>query len=196
MFVLCAALLTSSLATTTAATFVSKFLQQTHSYAPGQVTLLFIFAGFLVFVSTIAAGTLADRFGRRLMIAVALGLNALGIFVFYHAQGAWVVASWVLMTACSVGADVLFGALGSELFPTSYRSTASGVRSAASTVGGSLGLWLEAQLFPIAGSHAAAISWLLGLAWIGPLIVLAFLPETARRELEDIAPTMVDTSKP
>lgn len=196
MFALCAALMTSALATTTAATFVSKFLQQTHGYAPGQVTLLFVSAGFLVFVSTIAAGTLADRFGRRLMIAAALGLNALGIFGFYHGQGPWVVASWVLMTACSVGTDVLYGAIGSELFPTSYRSTASGLRSAASTVGGSLGLWLEAKLFPIAGSHAAAISWLLGLAWIGPLIVLAFLPETARRELEDIAPSMADTTSP
>jgi putative MFS transporter len=196
MLALCAALTTAAIATTTAATFVSKFLQQTHGYAPGQVTLLFVSAGFLVFVSTVAAGTLADRFGRRRMIAAALGLNALGIFGFYHAQGPWVIASWVLMAGCSVGADVLFGALGSELFPTSYRSTASGVRSAAATVGGSLGLWLEAQLFPTAGSHAAAITWLLGLAWLAPVIVLASLPETARRELEDIAPSMADATRP
>ena len=59
---------------------------------------------------------------------------------------------------------------------------------AAGTSGGSAGLWLESQLFPLAGSHALAITWLLGLAWIAPLVVLFFLPETARRELEEIAP--------
>ena len=93
------------------------------------------------------------------------------------------------MMACGVAVDVLFGALGSELFPTSYRSTASGVRSAVGTVGGSAGLWLEGWLYPMAGSHAEAITWMLGLAWIAPVVVLLLLPETARRELEDIAPS-------
>jgi hypothetical protein len=122
------------------------------------------------------------------VIAVALLANAMGIYGFYHASGPWIVAAWVLMTACAVGIDVLFGALGSELFPTSYRSMASGVRAAAATSAGSLGLLLEASLFPIAGSHAAAITWILALAWIAPLVVLTLLPETARRELEEIAP--------
>jgi hypothetical protein len=92
------------------------------------------------------------------------------------------------MMACGVAVDVLFGALGSELFPTSYRSTASGVRAAVGTVAGSAGLWLESWLYPMAGSHAAAITWMLGLVWIAPLVVLLLLPETAGRELEEISP--------
>jgi hypothetical protein len=87
-----------------------------------------------------------------------------------------------------MGCDVLFGALGSELFPTCYRSTASGVRLLASSVGGALGLWVESLLFPLAGSHATAITWMMAAAVVAPLIILLFIPETAARELEEVSP--------
>jgi len=188
MLALCAAIAPAALIAITGTGFVSKYLQDVQGWRPGQVTLLYGVAGFLVFVSTLAAGSLADRFGRRSVITTALLMNAIGIACFYNTSGAWIILAWVVMTSGGVALDTLFGALGSELFPTSYRSTASGVRAAAGTSGGSAGLWLESQLFPLAGSHALAITWLLGLAWIAPLVVLCFLPETARRELEEIAP--------
>jgi hypothetical protein len=122
-------------------------------------------------------------------MTTALILHAVGVACFYHLSGGWIVAAWVLMMSCGVAMDVLFGALGSELFPTSYRSTASGVRAATGTLGGSAGLWLESWLYPLAGSHSGAITWMLALSWIAPLVVLLLLPETARRELEDISPT-------
>ncbi len=188
MLALCAAIIPAALVTITAGGFVSKYLQDTQGWRPGQVTLLYAVAGFLVFVSTVASGSLADRFGRRGVMASALALNAIGIAGFYHASGGWIVASWVLMMGCGVAVDVLFGTLGSELFPTSYRSTASGVRAAVGTVAGSTGLWLEGWIYPMAGSHAAAITWMLGLAWIAPVVILLLLPETAGRELEEISP--------
>ena len=188
MLALCAAIAPAALIAITGTGFVSKYLQDVQGWRPGQVTLLYGVAGFLVFVSTIAAGSLADRFGRRAVMTTALLMNAVGIACFYNTSGAWIIAAWVIMTSGGVALDTLFGALGSELFPTSYRSTASGVRSAAGTTGGSAGLWLASLLFPFAGSHAAAITWLLALAWIAPLVVLFLLPETARRELEEIAP--------
>jgi putative MFS transporter len=189
MLALCAAISSAAVVAITASGFVSKYLQDVQGWQPGQVTLLYGVAGFVVFVSTVVSGSLADRFGRRKVIATALVMNAAGVACFYHTSGFWIVAAWVVMTTGGVAVDTLFGALGSELFPTSYRSTASGVRSAAGTTGGSAGLWLEGTLYPLAGSHASAITWMLGIAWVAPLVVLLFLPETARRELEDIAPT-------
>ena len=84
--------------------------------------------------------------------------------------------------------DVLFGALGTELFPTSHRATASGVRMMALAAGGALGLWLEGAFYPQAGSHASAITWLALAAAPVSLLALLALPKTARRELEDISP--------
>jgi MFS-type transporter involved in bile tolerance (Atg22 family) len=85
------------------------------------------------------------------------------------------------------GLMVLHTALATELFPTALRSTAAGVREAVGTVGASLGLWILSLLFGATGSHALSITWILLLTPISPLILL-FIPETARRELEEIAP--------
>jgi len=82
----------------------------------------------------------------------------------------------------------LFQALGSELFPTSYRSTASGLRQLVATLGAALGLWVEARIYAVVGSHGTAITWMLIVTPIAPIIAALFLPETANLELEEIAP--------
>ena len=61
------------------------------------------------------------------------------------------------------------------------------MREAATTIGASLGLWLVSLLYDVTGSHAASNSWLLVLTPIAPLMIVLFLPETAGRELEEIA---------
>ena len=121
------------------------------------------------------------------MLAAALLLNGLGIATFYNSSGGTIVAAWIVMMGSLVGIDVLFGALGTELFPTAYRSTASATRALTWMVGGSIGLWIEQWIFQFAGDHATALTWMLGLAWIAPVVILLFLPETAKRELEHIA---------
>jgi len=171
-----------------ALTFMAKTLQEEHGYAPGQVTVLYVAGGALAIVGNILAGAWSDRFGRRVTIAVLIGLLAGAAFGFYRSDG-WIVAPlWILLVFSMQGLGVLFKALGSELFPTSYRSTASSVRAMTSTIAGSLGLWLESQLYPLAGSHAVAITWMLPALLIPLLVVALRVPETAARELEQISP--------
>jgi MFS family permease len=171
-----------------AVTFMAKTLQEEHGYAPGQVTVLYVAGGALAIVGNVLAGASSDRFGRRATIGVLIVALAAAAFGFYRADG-WIVAPlWILLVFTMQGLGVLFKALGSELFPTSYRSTASSVRAMASTLAGALGLWLESLLYPLAGSHAVAITWMLP-ALVIPLLVIALrVPETSARELEQIAP--------
>ena len=172
-----------------AATFPVKFLQEVHGWTPGMIPLLMVVGGFLVFASMALAGTVADRIGRRRLAVGGLALNTVGLAIFYNMPGWWVVPGWILMTAGLVSVDVIFGALGSELFPTSYRSTASGLRTFAWTIGGSVGLFVEGNLIlPLVDGHATALTWMLAGAWFSPLVILLFIPETASRELEDISP--------
>ena len=172
-----------------AAPFPVKFLQAVHGWTPGMIPLLMVVGGFLVFASMALAGTVADRIGRRRLAVGGLALNTVGLAIFYNMPGWWVVPGWILMTAGLVSVDVIFGALGSELFPTSYRSTASGLRTFAWTIGGSVGLFVEGNLIlPLVDGHATALTWMLAGAWFSPLVILLFIPETASRELEDISP--------
>ncbi|MGH7357106.1 MAG: MFS transporter [Candidatus Rokuibacteriota bacterium] len=185
---LCAALLPVTFVFETSVVFASKFLQEVRHYSPANVALMYITVGGLGPIGSVVAGRLGDRFGRkRIMIGGLLGCVA-AVACFYHVSGVWVPVAWGSMVMTGTIVAVLFAALGGELFPTSYRSTASGVRAVVGTLGAALGLWTEGRLYGVVGSHAAAITLMLVVVPLSPLIIAFMLPETAARELEDIAP--------
>lgn len=188
MLALCAALLPFAFVIETAMFFPSKFLQSVHGYAPRDVAAMYLTIGVLGLLGNIFAGALGDRLGRKRVLIGGLLANAAAAAAFYNASG-WVVPLlWGVMVMTVTMITVLFAALGSELFPTSYRSTASGTRAIVGTVGAATGLWLEGVLFGEYGSHAAAITTMLIVAPIAPLVIGFAVPETANRELEEVSP--------
>jgi MFS family permease len=91
------------------------------------------------------------------------------------------------MVFTSIGTGVALGTLNTELFPTAYRATASGATAMLATVGGVLSLVFHGQLLHLTGSSWSAVSWLALLVFVVPAL-LAGLPETSGRTLEEIAP--------
>jgi hypothetical protein len=86
--------------------------------------------------------------------------------------------------------------MGSELFPTSYRSTSSAARGVINTVSGIAGLATESILYSFVGFHSLSVILLLALAPLAIVPVIFFLPETARLSLDEISPEVeldVDT---
>lgn len=166
--------------------FVSKHLQDELGYSPAQVGLLMAICGIGTPVGNMLSGMVSDRIGRKpVTIGMSLALS-LSIGVFYNAAGVVAVGVGVFLMFMSLGGlMVLHAALATELFPTAFRSTAAGAREAVGTIGGSLGLWASSALFAATGSYGSAITWILILTPISPLVLL-FIPETARRELEEI----------
>ena len=186
--VLCSAAFPLDFVAITGVTFMAKTLQEVHGYAPAQVTILFIAGGAFGVLGNIVAGAWSDRFGRRIVVSALIALSALGFTGFYHFAGWLIIPAWIAMVFGLMGTNVLFKTMGSELFPTSYRATASGVRQVVGVLGGVLGLALEGTLYELTGSHSAAITLMIPVMAIPPLVIFAFLPETATRELEEIAP--------
>jgi len=168
--------------------FISKHLQDGLGYSPGEVGLLIAVCGIATPLGNMLAGTISDRFGRRPVTVLVSLLLSIAIAVFYNGTGAVAVALGLALIFLSIGGImVLHAALATELFPTGFRSTAAGLREAVTTVGASLGLWTLSLLYGATGSYPVSITWVLLLTPISPLIVL-LIPETARRELEEIAP--------
>jgi predicted MFS family arabinose efflux permease len=188
MVALCAALLPIAFVFETSMLFASKTLQQEHGYAPSSIAVMYLTIGIMAPIGNIIAGALGDRFGRKRIMIGGILLNAVAVALFYNTDGFWLPLVWGLMVLSLTLVLVLFAALGSELFPTSYRSTASGVRALVATLGAAFGLWLEGQLYEITGSHGRAITWMLAATPLAPLVIALFVPETANQELEDIAP--------
>ena len=190
LLALCAALFPVAFVLETSLLFVSKTLQEVHGYKPGTVALLYLTVGAMAPIGNVIAGALGDRIGRKKVLIAGMLFNAAAIALFYNTRGAWIPPMFGLMLLTLTMVTTLFAALGSELFPTSYRSTASGARQVVATAGAALGLWMEGVLYGSTGTHAAAITTMLLLTPIAPLMVALFLPETANQELEDIAPEL------
>lgn len=175
----------------TALTFASKLLQQEHGYTPRDVTVLFVGAGVLLLPASLGIGALADRLGRRLVLAVLVLLHAAGAAVLCTSTAdAAVVGGWLCMMLGWTGCEVLVSAVAAELFPTSCRVTATGASAIALAIGGALGLWTESALAAQTGAHGAAILRLIPALSIAVLATWV-LPETAARELEEISPDRV-----
>jgi putative MFS transporter len=168
--------------------FVSKHLQDDLGYSPAQVGLLVAACGIATPLGNVLSGSISDRFGRRPVTIFMSLLLSVAVALFYNGTGIATLAPGLALLFMSIGGlMVLHTALATELFPTALRSTAAGVREAVGTVGASMGLWVLSLLFSATGSHSVSITWILLLTPISPLILL-LVPETARRELEEIAP--------
>jgi MFS family permease len=168
--------------------FGPKYLQDMHGWTPAAIGLLTIGGGALAIVGNLVAGWGSDRWGRR-RVALVFILGQVGwTLAYYNVSGPALVAAWIGRIFMALGAHVTLGAFGVELFPTSSRSTAAGMRLVFVTLGGSLGLLLESLLYGIFASHWVTICALATLAFPGALLVATCFPETAGRTLDDIAP--------
>ena len=165
-------------------TFMSKYLQEIHSYKPQEVSLLYIAAGTVAILGTTLAGRISDRIGRRPTLAVAITVNCAATVAFYNTGGAWLPVAWIAMLFSFFAADVLISAMSGELFTTQCRSTASTLRAICAMFAAVAGLAIEGTLFDVLGSHSAALSVLsLSSLFAVPVIVLV-LRETSDTVLD------------
>jgi putative MFS transporter len=185
-----------SFGTAAALTLLSKYLQDDRHFSPDEVGLLYFLGGGVSVPGYLLAGPLSDRFGRRKLLAVTLaGAPSLLALVYLAPDARAIGPLWIASLFLFFAADVALSAQGCELFPTSYRATASAARTVLSIVAGIAGLAAESALYATFGGHANAIVCLAAVAPLGIVPLLFFLPETASRELEDIAPETEDASR-
>jgi putative MFS transporter len=182
------AVLLLGLAISPALFFAPKYLQDVHGWSPGWIAALNFGGGFFAVIGNPLAGWLSDRYGRRPVTGVFLVITALGAMGLYAGSGPAVGALWVLLVFGNMGAEVTLAAYGAEMFPTSQRSTASGVRAFATTLGIVTGLAAVSALFALLQSNWTAILVLASGALVAALLVWGAFPETAGRPLEEIAP--------
>ncbi|MGE3540668.1 MAG: MFS transporter [Candidatus Tectimicrobiota bacterium] len=168
--------------------FDPKYLQEAHELRPWQIAVLGACGGGVAVLGYTWAGWLGDQFGRKRATLFFLSTPPLCIIAFYHAPTSLLLPLWIAMVFTLLGANVSLATYGAELFPTSYRATATGIRAMLSTLGGVAGLALEGVVYDLVGSHWSAISLLALVLWLAPCVVALAFPETRGRSLEEIAP--------
>jgi MFS family permease len=101
------------------------------------------------------------------------------------------VAMWASALVGGIFAAALVPTItvyGPELFPTSLRGRANGIVSMTAMGGSVIGLVAAGQLETALGSFGRTLTVLAVAPLIMAVVVLAWFPETARRELEDLNP--------
>jgi putative MFS transporter len=166
--------------------FVSEFLQTERGWSPGTFAALTVVFGAFAIVGNPVAGRLGDRYGRRTVAASVLALFPLASLAFFAGPARWVALPWTLMVFLSMATTVSVRTIATELFPTSLRGTGAGSLALLETIGVGTGLLLYGAAVGAFGSQSVALP-LVALACLGAAASVYLAPETARRELEDVA---------
>ena len=191
---LAATALLFALFTTPASNFFNEFFRDERGFAGWQISVLQILTNLPGGIAIIVGGRLADRRGRRLIGAIGV-IGGTGFTVLmYQAYGAPIWLFSTLATLIGAIAVPALGVYGPEMFPTASRGRTNGWLNVAGTVGSVAGLLLAGWLADTWGSFSPTMAVLaIGPALVA-VIVIAFYPETAHRELEELNPE--DTPAP
>ncbi|MCU1498335.1 MAG: hypothetical protein JWM47_2288 [Acidimicrobiales bacterium] len=168
--------------------FQNDFLRTEHHFSAPMIALFTLVSGTPGGIGVVIGGRLADTRGRKL-VGVVGTLGGAGLLALAYQVGG--PALWAISIVGSMTAALTVPALavyGPELFPTSLRARANGVISLAGVAGSALGLLLGGRLADHYGRYGPALAILA----LGPLVVVglvvAFYPETAHLELEELNP--------
>jgi putative MFS transporter len=146
-------------------------------------------SGLLGLAGLVIGRWAADRIGRRMgSVLPHLLLAAAGVLIYSGSPVALVGGFWLGALAQSAYGPA-YGALTTEVFPTSNRATAQGWLAAAGVMGAVAGLVVFGAISDTAGSFVIA-----ALAVCVPCALTAVgylpLPETRGQELEESAPEL------
>lgn len=166
--------------------FLNDFLRDERGFSGAGLTAFGLLTNLPGVIGVVVGGRLADRYGRRPVIGIGLLVFASTSAAMFLQDGA---PMWLAATAMAAAGSVVLPAIsiyGPELFPTDFRSRASGLLALSGRVGSAIGLTLAGALadrWSLGGVLAVMASALI----ISALILIFRLPETARRELEEIS---------
>jgi putative MFS transporter len=171
-----------------AVTFWKDFAVNERGYTDGEVGLALTIASLASMPLVFASGRLLDMIGRRRGAVVIFGLGIAGVFASFTLVDRWALQIAAVFGIFGVSAVLpVLNSLTTELFPTSLRSDAfSWANNLLGRIGYVLGPtaagWIGASIGlgpAVAGMTAAPL--------LALILLLAWLPETSNRELEDTA---------
>jgi MFS family permease len=168
--------------------FRNEFLRNERGMGAADVSLFILVTSTVAGLGIIVGGRLADTRGRRMVAASAVVVATIFITLSFSLDGP---GMWLTAAAGGIFAAGLvptIGVYGPELFPTSLRGRANGIITTVAMAGSVIGLAAAGHLEESLGSFMQALGVLAIAPLLMAIVIVAWFPETARRELEDINP--------
>lgn len=188
LLLVCLMVLLANLATEPTV-FAVDFMQTQRHLSTSAANLLLVASGAVALPMLTFAGRVSDGIGRRRVCMAGLVIQAAGMLVFFvFARGtvqlgvALCVAYVGLFAAWTTG-----NAFAVEMFPTSLRGSASASSSMAKLLGQSASFAVAGVLLSVTHRTSTTVGVLVTGPVLAACLIGAFLPETSRRELTDLA---------
>jgi putative MFS transporter len=188
LLLICGTVMLANL-TTQATVFAIDYMQSQRGLGTSVANLVLIGAGTICLPVLVGAGRVSDRIGRRPVCAVALGIQAVGVVLFFNvATTAPMLLAMLAVTYVGVfGAWTTGSAFGVEAFPTALRATAGAAVTMAKLAGQCASFVVSAVLIRSIGHSGLVVALLAIGPTIAAVVVARRFPETSGQELADTA---------
>lgn len=167
--------------------FIFLYAQNVLKVSGVGTSAMVVGAGAVGLAGLLVGRWMADRIGRRITGAVAMGGIAVAALVAYSGPRPALFIGYELAAVSGGLFAPAAGALANELFPTSVRASVAGWNVAAAVLGGVVGLLEFGAVADVGNQWAIG-----GLVTFVPVLLctglFALLPETRGRELEELWP--------
>lgn len=135
-------------------------------------------------IGRIGFGYLGDRYQKRFVIAVAVGMLSFGLALIAAAPNLWIAILGIGIAAPGFGGTIpLRPSISADYFGTRYFGTINGTMQFVSTTGGAAGPWVIGRLVDVNGDYTAG--WIIAAIVVAVVGIPAALVATAPSELRD-----------
>jgi len=169
-------------------TFFKEFAMAERGMTDGQVGLAISVGAVGAMPLVFAVGPFMDRVGRRPGAVVIFIATALGIVGAYGFHAWWAITAALVLAIFGASAVLpVLNAYNTELFPTEYRGDAI---AWSNNLIGRLGYVISPAIVGVVAERTGwgfAVRTTAIFPFVALAMILAFLPETRARELEDTA---------
>jgi MFS family permease len=162
-----------------APTPIYRFYRETLGLTPFTITLIFAVYSFTMIAGFLTIARLSDYVGRKPVMLLALGLNAVALLLFFVAESAGALIAARAVQGVATG--VALATLGAVIVDTAPRWAAT-LNSATAFVGLALGSLISGVFVTFAPSPTHLVyAALLGVT-LAEMIILAWVAETTSRK--------------
>ncbi|MGB2757393.1 MAG: MFS transporter [Acidimicrobiia bacterium] len=175
---------------------MNQFLKtERHFSGTGISAFRAITNGFPGMIGVLWGGRRAEHSGRESSIVLGTVVGSLATALLFAGPD-WLAWPASTVAVICVGlAGTAFGAFSAELSPTRRRGALAGILAVVGVIGSVIGLVLAPRLGHVLGSLGRGLA-VLSIVPVISLIALRFLPETARKTLDEITGDMTHETLP
>ena len=162
-----------------APTPIYRFYHELLGLTPFTITLIFAVYSFTMIASFLTIARLSDYVGRKPMIAVALGLNAVALLLFFVAESAATLIAARAVQGLATG--IALATLGALITDTAPQWAAT-LNSVTAFVGLALGALVSGVFVTFAPWPTHLVYAVLLGVTLGEIVILAWIAETTSRK--------------